>query len=309
MERLTIALLASGAVVMIWHLGCLLAHLRTPGSVHYLRLLIADSDGCSPLHRGAPIHALLTMPTAGSSRTDGASRVSTSGPGEGGGPVHEREIPPQSTSLSSRLSQAGSAASAAPTTGRAEPASPLHTAVRETYLPPSDDHAVHLYETDAEIVSSVASYFESAITKGEAIVLVATGEHRRAIEQELGDRGYPLDDSRYVGLDAESTLASLLVAGEPDWTRFRGVVGVAVEALSSAFSGVTIYGEMVGLLWDRGQAVSAMRLEDFWNELAMELPFTLLCGYRTDDSADRSSFDGVCGLHSHVVATSVSTRS
>ena len=72
---------------------------------------------------------------------------------------------------------------------------------------------------------------------------------------------------------------------------------------------MTIYGEMVGLLWDRGQAVAAMRLEDFWNELAMDLPFTLLCGYRTNDSSDLTSFEGVCGLHSHVVSTSVGTRS
>lgn len=180
MERFTVALLASGAVILIWGMGCWLANLRTRAAIHYLRRSIAESGVSSPLHHGEPMRALLTVPSA-SARTDGALCVPTSAPGEDGGAVHRREMPSRSTSLSARMAQAG-CPSSSPAAGRLEPASPLRTAVGETFLPPSVDHTVHLYEADAEIVRSVADYFEPVITEG--------GGHRprRPGRASAGDR-------------------------------------------------------------------------------------------------------------------------
>ena len=62
---------------------------------------------------------------------------------------------------------------------------------------------------------------------------------------------------------------------------------------------VSIYGEMVNLLWERGDVMAAMRLEGLWNELGAGIDFSLLCGYRTGGSRDGSLVERVSGLHSH----------
>ena len=39
------------------------------------------------------------------------------------------------------------------------------------------------------------------------------------------------------------------------------------------------YGEMVDVLWRRGEKSAALRLEELWNELQARRSFTLLCAY------------------------------
>jgi len=162
-------------------------------------------------------------------------------------------------------------------------------------------HSVHIYRTDDEIVASVAGALEAAIGAGDAILLVAGRDHRDAIEAALRAAGVSADPSAYLALDADATLDSLLVEGEPDIERFRSVVGSVVERLAASHPDVTVYGEMVGVLWSRGQVTSAMRLEGFWNELGAEVDFSLLCGYRADESMDHWDVEDVEGCHSHVV--------
>jgi len=162
-------------------------------------------------------------------------------------------------------------------------------------------HVVHLYETDVEIVLSVANAFQAAIEAGQATLLVATPDHRQAIEDELRERGLVLHPGAHRAFDATETLESLLIDGAPDWSLFRAVVGTVVAELAFLGEGLCVYGEMVGVLWQRGQATSAMRLEGFWNVLGREVAFFLLCGYRTDKGGVPSEFDAVCRLHSDVI--------
>ena len=61
---------------------------------------------------------------------------------------------------------------------------------------------------------------------------------------------------------------------------------------------------MVALLWDAGDVVAAIELEESWNELSGEFPFALLCGYHSasvlgDDHA--AALREVCRLHSSVL--------
>ena len=102
-------------------------------------------------------------------------------------------------------------------------------------------------------------------------------------------------------LDADTTLSSLLVDGEPDRDRFRSVVGTLLSDLCSRHAGgVSVYGEMVGLLWSQGRVAAALRLEELWNELQRELPFSLLCGYRIEGSPDSADLDLIRHAHSYV---------
>lgn len=164
-------------------------------------------------------------------------------------------------------------------------------------------HGVHFYDTDASIVAAVTEFFEAASRRGERLLIVATPDHLSAIAAELHRRNLHPGPGSYQALDAEETLESFLVRGAPDRDRFREVVGSLVRDLRSA-GPLSIYGEMVNLLWERGDIVGAIRLEGFWNDLATDVEFALLCGYRSDRDGDTSSIVGaISALHSHCVAS------
>jgi hypothetical protein len=61
---------------------------------------------------------------------------------------------------------------------------------------------------------------------------------------------------------------------------------------------------MVDVLWQRGERDAAIRLEEFWNDLAKLQTFSLLCAYYMDN-LDAAAYDGplecVCKVHSHLI--------
>jgi anti-sigma regulatory factor (Ser/Thr protein kinase) len=61
---------------------------------------------------------------------------------------------------------------------------------------------------------------------------------------------------------------------------------------------------MVALLWDAGRVAEAIELESLWNELGLQVPFSLFCAYPSrsvvgDDQAH--ALHEVCHLHSAIV--------
>ena len=103
-----------------------------------------------------------------------------------------------------------------------------------------------------------------------------------------------------------------LVDGEPDPREFERVVGGLIREAAAAGRPVRVYGEMVALLWDAGHVNAAIALEDLWNRLARELPFSLLCAYPAASVAGEAHADALgelCRLHSTVVgAPEAATR-
>jgi anti-sigma regulatory factor (Ser/Thr protein kinase) len=91
-------------------------------------------------------------------------------------------------------------------------------------------------------------------------------------------------DGRVVFLDAESVLSCILTDGGPSWERFDRIVGGQVRRLAdrSEVTEVRAFGEMVGLLWARGQCTAAMQLEAMWNRLLELCPLRLFCAYPVD---------------------------
>ena len=71
------------------------------------------------------------------------------------------------------------------------------------------------------------------------------------------------------------------------------------------------FGEMVGLLWERGQFPSAIRLEQLWNALQASLGLDLYCAYPIDIFSGGFSAGIVSGLlcsHSAIVAAERNDR-
>jgi anti-sigma regulatory factor (Ser/Thr protein kinase) len=170
------------------------------------------------------------------------------------------------------------------------------TAQSPDFTAEAGGHAVHFYDEDAELTGLIRSFFSPALEAGGTAIMIATKEHRHAVESGLGPG--------LVLLDAEATLAMITRDGRIHPELFDRVIGGLVRDALTAGGPVHAYGEMVGVLWDAGQVMAALELEKLWNELQVALPFSLLCAYRRSSVSDPEQADAVqqvCQLHSHVL--------
>jgi hypothetical protein len=160
--------------------------------------------------------------------------------------------------------------------------------------PGPHDHFVQLYQEPEAIAETVAGYIGAGLARGDGAIVIA--------RRRLRSRFQPSAQLRL--LDAEETLARLMVNGMPAWTSFREVIGGLIAEMRLQFPTVRAYGEMVDILWQEGNRAAAIRLEEYWNDLGKLQTFSLLCGYRLDplDSALYGGpLESVCQVHSHLV--------
>jgi signal transduction histidine kinase len=177
-------------------------------------------------------------------------------------------------------------------------------------------HSVQFYEDDRFLAETAVDFFASGLVNGQRAVAIATPAHRESFAQGLHEKGFDVERARTNGqvilLDAEELLATFMVGSLPDASRFRLAVDGLLGSHARFGEGVgprkpvLAYGEMVDVLWRRGNLEGALRLEELWNELANVYNFSLLCAYSLD-SFVHDTHDGplraICNQHSHVVPT------
>lgn len=146
------------------------------------------------------------------------------------------------------------------------------------------DHVVRFYADDAELVEVVAAFALEGIRSGGAVVLAATADHTRALEAALAasslDPAEAVAAGRLVTLDADEVTTRLVATGRLDPDLFDSLVAAPIRLVQRGDRPVRVFGEIVALLWDSGQVLAAVEVEELWNGLHREVPFALLCGYR-----------------------------
>jgi len=172
-------------------------------------------------------------------------------------------------------------------------------------------HIVQFYEDERLLADAVGEFLAAGMAAGEAMVVIATPEHAFIIEERLRTtRGLDAPACKAAGrlqvIDAAVALEQFMIGEEPDWGRFLSEVGGAVaRGIASSTSGrVRAYGEMVDLLWRRGRQPAALQLEEFWERLGAQYPFSLLCAYVMGNFYSEShsaGFRQICDLHDGVV--------
>jgi hypothetical protein len=179
---------------------------------------------------------------------------------------------------------------------------------------PGYHHAVRFYESDKSLSHIVAQFLSEGFATGNPGIVVATPAQRGAIVRELVARSLDVvqlqrsDD--LVLLDAEDTLSTFMMNGEPVAERFRNSM---CDAIKRACRGrddctVRIYGQMVDVLWKSGQQKAAIHLEMLWNQLANTQAFSLLCGYAMGHFYKDAAFHEICSQHTHVVSADGEVR-
>ena len=182
-----------------------------------------------------------------------------------------------------------------------EPVDTARASPPATIAESGNAHGVHFSRSHDHAVSAIVDLVDDAFAQGRPAIVVATGQHRRWIEADLHQRCIAFEGDTCRLLDADVTLSSLLVDGMPDRDRFRSIIGgLLADVCARNPGGVSVYGEMVGILWAQGDLVGAMRLEEYWNELQRELPFSLLCGYMIDGSSDHADLEPIRRSHTYV---------
>lgn len=159
------------------------------------------------------------------------------------------------------------------------------------------DHIVQLYQDQEFLNRAVCRFAGAALEFGEGIILVPTQTHWKAIHQRLEDEGVDTDAARESGqltvVDADEFLPNFMRDGMPDSPVFLGLAGdvIAQAAAGGRYPKMRWWGEMVNVLWESGNVLASMKLEDLFDQLGRQIDIALFCSFLMDN------FDGEVQTH------------
>jgi len=181
---------------------------------------------------------------------------------------------------------------------------------------PVNRHFAQLHRDPQALTDAVTLYLETGLRRGNGVIVIASPVHtdlflQRLREDDL-DPGLFLKSGQMELHDAELMLRKFMRNDVPDWEDFRRAIGGVFERIRAFGRGTTrAYGEMVNLLWQEGKQDAAIRLEDYWNELARLYPFALFCSYMLDvhhDHAYNGPLEEIGRTHSDILGTAEDER-
>lgn len=173
-------------------------------------------------------------------------------------------------------------------------------------IPPCD-HLIQIYNDDAVFLDTLEGFAAGGLRSGDAVVVIATTAHVDILEDRLKGRGIDIEAARirdqYITLDAEETLSKFIVKGWPDEDLFKQLVADVIMRARGNVRRVRAFGEMVAVLWARGQNGATVRLEHLWHQLCQEHRFSVFCAYPNIGFTQSlsESMKEICSTHTRVV--------
>lgn len=168
------------------------------------------------------------------------------------------------------------------------------------------EHCVQIYENDEGFLDALEGFVAGGIRSGDAILLIATSQHRAALSERLAAGGFDVEAAakrgQYLALDARATLSRFMVDGWPDDELFSQTIKSLLVQARSTHRQVRAFGEMVALMWADGNCGATVRLEHLWTRLCEQESFSLFCAYpRTGFTQHPSqALAEVCAAHSRL---------
>jgi hypothetical protein len=151
------------------------------------------------------------------------------------------------------------------------------------------DHIVQLYQDQHFLNRAVCRFAAAALANGEGLILVPTAAHWNAFRPRLEAGGVDVEAAQDRGqltvVDADEFLPSFMRGAMPDAPVF---LGLATEVITRArgagrYPKVRWWGEMVNVLWERGDVAGSMSLEDLFDQLGHEQDVALFCSFLMDN--------------------------
>lgn len=176
--------------------------------------------------------------------------------------------------------------------------------------PGDDNHIVQLYQDDDFHGEAVSHFAAEGFARGESVVLVATEAHWTNISARLHAKGFDTGQlfrqGQLTRLDADATLPTLMAGNLPDESRFKPLARdtIAKARAGGKYARVRWWGEMVYLLYAKGNLRASTRMDELIGEVAHEERVPVFCSFlmdKFDPSIYDDAFPAVCRSHSHVV--------
>jgi hypothetical protein len=161
------------------------------------------------------------------------------------------------------------------------------------------DHVVQLYQDPDFLNRAVCRFAGAALANGEGLILVPTVAHWNAFRPRLEAEGIDVKSAQDSGqlsiVDADELLPRFMQKALPDGPMFLGLAGEIVARTRGAgrFANVRWWGEMVNVLWERGDVAASMNLEDLFDRVAHEQNIAIFCSFLMDN------FNGE--IHTHML--------
>ena len=168
----------------------------------------------------------------------------------------------------------------------------------------TDMHIVRFYADDDALLAEAADFVATALAMHRDGIVIATPAHRTGIQDLLAGAG----PGRVLFLDAEETLARLLVDGWPDESRFRAVFAPLLAEMASGAGPAHGFVEMAALLCAQGRYQAAVRLEQLSDLLFADYLLGLFCAYPWrlfPDAVQAQVFEDICACHGRACGTTV----
>jgi MEDS: MEthanogen/methylotroph, DcmR Sensory domain len=151
------------------------------------------------------------------------------------------------------------------------------------------DHIVQLYQDQDFLNRAVCRFVGAGFANGEGIILVSTLTHWNAFRQRLEAEGVDVQAARERGklkvVDADECLSRFMRDAMPDPPVFNAVFGdvVAQARARGGYQTLRVWGEMVDVLWERGEVAASMNLEDLFDQLAKKVDISIFCSFLMDN--------------------------
>lgn len=176
---------------------------------------------------------------------------------------------------------------------------------------PAGRHFAQMHKDAYALAEAVGVFVGTGLRRGDAVIIVVPSSHTSLYLQRLKCSDRDLDAWQTSGqltvLDSQEILGRFMQGDMPVWEEFRAAVGQIIESAKRAGRTTTrVYGEMVSDLWRAGHTAAAIRLEEYWNELARLHQFCLFCGYQVDSLEEKCYTDPLADIgrtHSHILTT------
>jgi MEDS: MEthanogen/methylotroph, DcmR Sensory domain len=161
------------------------------------------------------------------------------------------------------------------------------------------DHIVQLYQDHDFLNSAVCRYIGAGLANGDRIILFPTLIHWNAFRQRLETEGVNVQAARERGqltvVDANELLPRLMRDAMPDPQVFNAVIGDVFRraCAGGSYQKLRAWGELVNILWERGDVAASMNLEDQFDQLNQKIGIAMFCSYVMDN------FNG--DVHAHML--------
>jgi|SRR6266850_1443810 len=181
---------------------------------------------------------------------------------------------------------------------------------------PVNRHFAQLHRDPQALTDAVALYLQTGLRRSNPVVVIASPLHTdlfltRLREDNL-DPAVFLKSGQLELHDADQTLRKFMRNDMPDWEDFRRAMASVFERVRAFGRGTTrVYGGTVNLLWQEGKQEAAIRLEEYWNDLARQYPFSLFCSYMLDvhdEQAYAGPLEEIGRTHSDMIGTADDER-